>query len=247
MDYTLLEETSFEDLKKMAKDMGLSSHRSKSGYIKDIKRGFEEYEKYKHNKIDKYTRIRQLGNKGKEGVTYLVLDKKNREFAMKTFRNTKSSNTLKNEYILQKNAASVGIAPRVVEYDSISKYIVMEKMEFHLMEILSKNNARLSRNYQYQILDIFEKLDKVKVFHGDSNILNYMIKNSKVYIIDFGFSREITDRLVKKLGTSTPNTDIMTLGLILKLKELNCDPFSWKYLIKKLSKKEVEKFQLHSN
>ncbi len=91
---------------------------------------------------------------------------------------------------------------------------------------------------------IFEKLDEVKVFHGDSNILNYMIKNDKVYIIDFGFSREITDRLVKKLGTDTPNTNIMTLGLILKLKELNCDPFSWKYLMKKLSKEEIKKFQL---
>lgn len=244
MDYTLLEKTSFENLKKMAKDMGLSSHRSKSAYIKDIKKGFEEYEKYKQNKIDKYTRIRQLGNKGKEGVTYLVLDKKNREFAMKTFRKTKSSNTLKNEYILQKKSASVGIAPRVVEYDSISKYIVMEKMDYHLVEILGKNKARLSRNYQYQILDIFEKLDEVKVFHGDSNILNYMIKNDKVYIIDFGFSREITDRLVKKLGTSRPNTSIMTLGLILKLKELNCDPFSWKYLMKKLSNEEIKKFQL---
>lgn len=244
MDDTLLKQTSFENLKKMAKDMGLNSHRSKEGYIKDIKKGFEEYEKYKENKIDKYSRIRQLGNKGKEGITYLVSDKNNREFAMKTFRKTKSSNTLKNEYILQKKAASVGIAPRVVEYDSISKYIVMEMMDCHLVEILGKNKARLSRSYQYQILDIFEKLDEVKVFHGDSNILNYMIKNGRVYIIDFGFSREINDRLVKKLGTSTPNTNIMTLGLILKLKELNCDPFSWKYLIKKLSKKEIDKFRL---
>ena len=244
MDYTLLEKTSFENLKKMAKDMGLSSHRSKAGYITDIQNAFQEYEKYKENKIDKYTRIRQLGNKGKEGTTYLVRDKRDKEFAMKTFRKTKSSNTLKNEYNLQKKAASVGIAPRVVEYDSISKYIVMERMECHLVEILSKNKARLSRIYQYQILDIFEKLDEVKVFHGDSNILNYMIKNGKVYIIDFGFSREINDRLVKKLGTSTPNTNIMTLGLILKLKELNCDPFSWKYLVKKLSKEEIKKFQL---
>lgn len=247
MDYTLLEQTSFENLKKMAKDMGLSSHRSKTGYIKDIQKAFGEYEKYKENKIDKYTRIRQLGDKGKEGTTYLVVDKKKREFAMKTFRKTKSSNTLKNEYTLQKKAASVGISPRVVEYDSISKYIVMEKMDCHLVEILSKNNARLSRTYQYQILDIFEKLDEVKVFHGDSNILNYMIKNDKVYIIDFGFSKEITDKLVKKLGTNKPNTNIMTLGLILKMRELKCDPFSWKYLIKKVQKEEIDKFQLEIN
>lgn len=247
MDYTLLENTSFEDLKKMSKDMGLGNHRSKNGYIKDIRNAFEEYERYKESKIDKYSRLRQLGNKGKEGTTYLVRDKKNREFAMKTFRKTKSSNMLRNEYNLQKQAASVGISPRVVEYDSISKYIVMEKMDCHLVEILKKNKLRLSRKYQYEILDIFEKLDKVKVFHGDSNILNYMIKNDRVYIIDFGFSKEITDKLVKKLGTSTPNINIMTLGLILKLKELNCDPFSWKYLIKKISKEEINNFQLDIN
>ena len=47
MDYTLLEKTSFENLKKMAKDMGLSSHRSKAGYITDIQNAFQEYEKYK--------------------------------------------------------------------------------------------------------------------------------------------------------------------------------------------------------
>ena len=244
MNYTLLEQTSFENLKKMAKEMGLNSNRSKAGYIRDIQKAFEEYEKYKENKIDKYKRIRQLGNKGKEGTTYLVVDNKNREFAMKTFRKTKSSNTLKIEYNLQKKAASVGISPRVVEYDSISKYIVMEQMEYHLTEVLKKNKGRLSRNYQYQILEIFEKLDEVGVFHGDSNILNYMVKGGKVYIIDFGFSKEINDKLVKKLGTATPNVSIMTLGLILKLKELKCDTFSWKYLIKKLSTKDIEKFEL---
>jgi serine/threonine protein kinase len=136
MDYTLLEQTSFENLKKMAKEMGLRNRRSKADYNADIQKAFGEYEKYKTNKIDKYTRIRQLGNKGKEGTTYLVVDNKNHEFAMKTFRKAKSSKTLKMEYTLQKNAASVGVSPRVVEYDSISKYIVMEKMDEHLIDVM---------------------------------------------------------------------------------------------------------------
>ena len=102
MDYTLLKNYSFSELKKMAKEMNLDSKKSKSEYIKDIQEAFQDYENYKTKKIDKYTRIRQLGNKGKEGTTYLVKDTKDREFAMKTFRKTKSSNTLKMEYILQK-------------------------------------------------------------------------------------------------------------------------------------------------
>ena len=244
MDYSLLEKSSFGDIKKMAKDMGLPAHRSKCEYMTDIQNAFREYEEYKKNKIDKYTRIRQLGNKGKEGTTYLVTDNNNREFAMKTFRKTKSSNTLKNEYVLQKMAAKANISPRVVEYDSVSKYIVMEKMDTHLVDVMKKHKGNLSEEYQRRIVDIFKKLDDVNVFHGDSNILNYMLKGDKIYIIDFGFSKEITPRLCKKLGTDSPNMRIMTLGLILKLKDMKCPSSSWKYLKKHISKNEIDKFVL---
>ena len=244
MNHNLLYKTSFQDLKKMAREMNLPKRRSKEEYVKDILNAFSEYEEYKSNKLDKYTKICQLGNKGKEGITYLVRDNNNIEFAMKTFRKNKSSNTLKLEYTLQKKAASIGIAPRVVEYDSVSKYIVMEKMNQHLLDIMKKQKGNLTRNQQYEIINIFKKLDEVGVFHGDANILNYMTKNKQIYIIDFGYSKPITPKLIKKLGTDTPNIDIMTLGLILKLKELKCPPTSWKYLSKYISQQDIEKFQI---
>ena len=244
MDYTLLEQSSFSDLKKMAKEMNLPTKKSKTEYIEEIQGAFGEYEKYKTKKVDKYVRIRQLGNKGKEGTTYLVRDNKEREFAMKTFRKTKSSNTLKNEYALQKQAAKAGIAPRVVEYDSVSKYIVMEKMDLHLVELMKKQKGSLLRGQQLQIIEIFKKLDEVKVFHADSNILNYMLKGKKIYLIDFGFAKEITSRLCKKLGTDSPNMRMMTLGLVLKLKELKCPPSSWKYLRREISEEELERFDI---
>ena len=102
----------------------------------------------------------------------------------------------------------------------------------------------MNRTQQYQILDIFEKLDSVGIFHADSNILNYMIKNKKIYIIDFGFSKEINEKLIKKLGTSTPNIRMMTLGLVLKLRELNCPSSSWKYLKRRISEEEIEQFKI---
>ena len=120
----------------------------------------------------------------------------------------------------------------------------MEKMDTHLVDVMKKQKGNLKRSQQYEILNIFEKLDEVGVFHGDSNILNYMIKGDKIYIIDFGFSKEINERLVKKLGTSTPNIRIMTLGLVLKLREMNYPPSSWKYLKRRLSNDEIEKFQI---
>lgn len=242
MDYSLLEKSSFGELKKMAKDMGLESKRSRIEYITSIQKAFKEYEQYKKNKVDKYTRIRQLGNKGKEGICYLVKDNKDKEFAMKTFRKTKSSNTLKTEYILQKVASSVGISPRVVEYDSVSKYIVMEKMDQHLLDVMKKQNGNLTKSQQLQIIEIYQKLDQVKVFHGDSNILNYMIKGKKIYIIDFGFSKEINSKFIKKIGTDTPNLKLMTLGFILKLKDLKCPSTSWLYLKKYVSEENIKKF-----
>lgn len=244
MDYSLLEQSSFGELKKMAKEMCLPSRRSKTEYISDIQKAFDEYEKYRTDKVDKYIRIRQLGNKGKEGTTYLVRDKNDREFAMKTFRKTKSSTMLKMEYALQKKTAKAGIAPRVVEYDSVSKYIVMERMEVHLFDLMKKQKGNLLRGQQKQIIDIFQKLDEVGVFHADSNILNYMLKGKKIYIIDFGFAEEITLKLCKKLGTNSPNMRMMTLGLILKLKELKCPPSAWKYLKQYISVEEIKKFQI---
>jgi predicted Ser/Thr protein kinase len=244
MDYSILEKSNFCDLKKMAKDMGLRARRSRYEYIEDIHKAFDEYEKYKTDKVDKYKRVRQLGNKGKEGTTYLVIDEKNHEFAMKTFRKTKSSNTLKNEYLLQKKASKLGVAPRVVEYDSVSKYIVMEKMDIHLIDIMKKQKGNLSRGQQCQIIDIFKNMDKACVFHGDSNILNYMMKGKNIYLIDYGFSKEITTKLCKKLGSDTPNLTIMTLGLIIKLREMKCPPSSWKYLRKYISDKELDRFKI---
>lgn len=244
MDYSILEQTTFGELKKTAKEMGLPTRKSKTEYIADIKEAFGEYENYKSTKVDKYTRIRQLGNKGKEGITYLVTDKNGREFAMKTFRKSKSSNTLKNEYVLQKKAAKEGISPRVVEYDSVSKYIVMEKMDEHLVDVMKKQKGELRRSQQQQIINIFEKLDKAGVFHADSNLLNYMFKGNNIYLIDFGFAKEITPKLCKKLGTDTPNMKIMTLGFVLKLKELKYHPSSWNYIRTYISEADIERFKI---
>ena len=120
----------------------------------------------------------------------------------------------------------------------------MEKLDQHLLDVMKKQKGCLNRSQQLEIIEIYKKLDQIRVFHADSNILNYMIKNKKIYIIDFGFAKEIDGKLIKKLGTDIPNIKIMTLGLIIKLKELNCNPSSWKYLKKYITKEEIDKFRI---
>jgi predicted Ser/Thr protein kinase len=233
----------YNELKGMAQEMGLKVRRSKSELIRDISLAFKEYQNYKKDKIDRYTRIRQLGEKGKEGITYLV-ESNGKQYAMKTFKKQKSSATLRKEAELQSAAAAFGASPKVIDIDTVSKYIVMEKLDIHLYDILNKNNGIMSQNIQRQIISLYKKLDKAGVFHGDANILNYMFKGKELYIIDFGMSKEITNSLVRKLGTNTPNLSIMTLGLCLKLREIGAVSSSYSYLVKYLSEEQRNNFDL---
>jgi tRNA A-37 threonylcarbamoyl transferase component Bud32 len=163
---------------------------------------------------------------------------------MKTFKKTKSSERLRQEAELQQMASEFGIAPKVIDIDTVSKYIVMEKMDKHLVDVMKEQNGDLTEEQQQQIIHIFKKLDEAKVFHGDSNILNYMYKKNKLYMIDFGMSKKIDDKLIKKLKTNTPNMSLMNLGFILKLKELDCPPSSYTYLMTFVSDKDKEDYRL---
>ena len=118
----------------------------------------------------------------------------------------------------------------------------MEKMDKHLLELIKEQEGILSKQQQKQIISIYKKLDKAGVFHGDANLLNYMYKSNKLYIIDFGMAKEITTALVKKLGTETPNMQIMTLGLALKLREMKCPHQSYEYIINHLSHEQRLQF-----
>ena len=244
MNKSDLKKIKYEDLKNIAKDMDIEIPKSKDKLIDNMIKCFEEYEKYKKMKIDKYEKIKQLGEKGKEGTTYLVKTSKGRVYAMKTFKKNKSSSKLKKEAKLQEMASEYSIAPKVIEIDTVSKYIVMEKLDIHLLDVIKKQKRDITKSQQKQIINIFKCLDKAKVFHGDSNILNYMFKDKKLYIIDFGMSKEIDYKLIKKLGTDTPNLDLMNLGFILKLKELQCPESSYSHLLTYVSHTEKEKFNL---
>ena len=239
-----LEHHTYNELKEMAREMGLRPRRSRKELMTDIITALKEYESYKKDKLDRYERISQLGEKGKEGTTYLVRTRSGQEYAMKTFRKHKSSTTLRKEAELQNMAASEGASPKVVDIDTVSKYIVMEKLDKHLYDTMKKNGGDLAQSMQKQIITLYRKLDRSGVFHGDANILNYMIKGRKLYIIDFGMAKEITNSLVRKLGTATPNMSIMTLGLVLKLRDMDSPSSSYSYLVKFLSEEQRSQFSI---
>lgn len=226
------------ELKQIASKIDIPPRRSKSEMIKNIVETLREYEEYKKEKIDKYTRYEQLGKSGKEGTTYLVKDKKGREYAMKTFRKTKASSTLEKEYLLQKKASKKGIAPKVYDYDVVGKWIVMEKMDKHLFH----SNTVLTKKQQLELIDLFNDLDEIKVFHGDANLANYMLDyENKIRLIDYGFSKEFNSKIIKQFG-DRPNYRANTISMILKLKEHHTDPKGYKYLLRHVSDEDCKKY-----
>ena len=168
MENLKLENYTYTQLKDLATNMDLKIHRSKKVLIEEITIAFKEYKDYKTEKIDKYIKGNQLGEKGQQGTTYSVLTADGIEYAMKTFRKHKSSTNLQKEFDLQKLAANCGACGNVIDLDTVSKYIIMEKMDFHLVDVL-KEQGTLTKLQQKQIIHIYKKLDDAKVFHGDAN------------------------------------------------------------------------------
>ena len=75
----------------------------------------------------KYVSHVQLGAKGKEARTFLVTDKFGCEYAMKTFRKNKSSSKILEEVTLQRRCSDMKISPKIIDFSTDGKYIVMEK------------------------------------------------------------------------------------------------------------------------
>ena len=115
----------------------------------------------KYNRDIEYIKIKQIGNKGKDGVTYLVKTKNNRKYAMKTFKNSKSSNRIKREADIQRLCSEYNIAPAVYNVNLNKKYIVMEQMDKHLLDIIDHQKCNLNKVQQNNIISIYKKLDKI--------------------------------------------------------------------------------------
>ena len=189
-----------------------------------------------------FTLLEQLGNNGKEGKTFNIKVKR-KYYALKKFKRTKSKNNILKEARFQHTASLHGISPKIYECNLDSKHIIMDKLDTSLFKILRKNNGKLSIKYQKELIRIINLLDKINIFHGDPNPANFMIKDGKLYIIDYGFAKIIDKKLYKKLRTNTPNNKFMILGFILKCKD-SFTNVNYTHLKKYLNRNDINKFNL---
>lgn len=210
-----IENLSYDRLKTLAKQYKIPYSRlRKAELLAEIQKYLYSLEKVKSEK--RYKRIKELGS-GKEGITYLVKTSR-REYAMKTFRPNKSVQRLVKESELQKQAK--GLSPIVKETNTMLKYIVMDKLDETLVDIINKNRGKLDDVTQRQIVDIIDGLDDIGIFHADPNPSNFMVKSGKMYIIDYGFAKNIDSKLEKQHSTKRLNRKFMIVGLLVQLRDI---------------------------
>jgi serine/threonine-protein kinase RIO1 len=184
----------------------LPKSKTKEDMIKHILLHYNALKKY-----ISYDYIKQLGYEGRDGKTFLAKNDNKEEFAIKIFKDGKSQKSIFKEAELQMKAYP--IAPKVYEVEPNGKYIVMEKLDYTLLDILKKQNYVLKPSQQQRIIKLFSQLDALGVFHADPNPQNFMVKNNKWYMIDYGLAKPI-----KK--NETPNMKYMPIGFYLQLKRL---------------------------
>lgn len=202
-----------DSLKKIASKLNIKNcSTSKASLIKEINNVFTPPPSPQIKKS-----MSPIGHPGRDGQTF---EHNKRKTAIKVFHKVKSPVKILSEAEMQQMAFEKGVSPRVISYDPIARKIEMEKMDRTLYDVLKASNGRLLAKYQRRIINIFKILDELKIFHADPNVLNFMEKNGEIYIIDFGFAKKITKKLINKHGTDKLNMEFMPLGLYLKLKEL---------------------------
>jgi serine/threonine protein kinase len=244
MDRESLEKLSINELKKIAEKLDIKPSKRKGELINQIRNAFREWEDYKKDKVERYTRISVLGNKGREARTFLVYDKKRKiECAQKCYRKNKASQSIRREYEFQDRASKKGISPAVIDIDTISKTITMEKMEYDLVDLIQRQKGKLTRKQQEDIIKLLDRLDDIGIFHADGNSLNFMYtKDNVLQIIDYGFAEEITPKVIKKFGTKFPNRLYLTMGLISQFHSIFPES-KFVYLEKQVDPKLLEKYK----
>jgi len=192
-----------------------------------------------------YVKVESInGSGGKAGSCFKVKKGRGHKlFVMKTYKSSKSTSALEEEIHLQNLASKKKLAPTIRDGSMEHKYIVMDMLDTTLKDLLTTKGG-LDKHQQKELLKIHQHLDKAGVFHGSPKLTNYMYKEDLPYIIDFGFAKPITQKLCDKLDTETPNETVMTAGLIINLKKENYPSSSYDVLLKALTKKEREQYNL---
>ena len=209
-----------EDLQKICK---ISNIRYEGPIERSDKQHLVKLIRDRFKKLDDQTitKIKKLGAEGKDGIVWLIKYKatpksKERQYALKQFKTSKSSGEILREAELQRLSAGAGLSPRIIDVDILSKFIIMEYIEGEtLFDNLKKSNGVMPIADQRIFVKLIDRLDDIGVYHGDPSPLNFMYDvNKNLKVIDFGLGKQTNKRI---------NRTSMLPGFILKMKQIGVD------------------------
>ena len=122
----------------------------------------------------------------------------------------------KRESKLLENAKRVGVpVPRIHKTDVKEKKIIMEFLEGEILkDVVNEGDKKIVKNLSTEIGALIAKLHDHNIVHNDLTTSNMILKDNKVYFIDFGLGMTSTrvedkamDLVVLKKALHAAHTD----------------------------------------
>ena len=180
-----------------------------------------------------YYIIKQIGE-GATSLVYYCLDKDNKEYAIKLYKNSESylnevsrlKNLIASKYIVKLMSYGQGQLGRGYSYYSyklfnhfdsdkvnycIYEYLKNSELHNYIFLIKKRFTEDIARKIFFDIVKGVEVCHKSGITHGDIKLQNLLFNsNFNVKLIDFGFAKNIKDGLISEItGTRFYNAPEM--------------------------------------
>ena len=177
--------------------------------------------------------IKPIGE-GATSIVYLALDKDNKEFAVKLYKNSESyinevsrlRSLNHSKYIVKLISCGQGHLERGYSYYNYKlfnhfdseqvNYVIFEYLKngelYNYIFLLKKKfSEEISRKIFFDLLKAIEVCHKSGITHGDIKLQNILLNsNFNLKLIDFGFAKNIKDGLISEItGTRFYNAPEM--------------------------------------
>ena len=169
--------------------------------------------------------MKKIGE-GATSLVFLSLDKDNKEYAVKLYKNSESylneisrlRTLIPSKYIVKLISYGQGHLERGYSYNSykLFNHFSTEQINYGIFEYLKngelynytlflkkKFSEDISRKIFYDILKAVETCHKCGITHGDIKLQNILLNsNFNLKLIDFGFAKNIKDGLISEITGS---------------------------------------------
>ena len=178
--------------------------------------------------------IKKLIGEGATSMVYLALDKENKEYAVKLYKNSESylneisrlRNLIPSKYIVKLISYGQGHLERGYSFYTykLFNYFGTEPVNYGIFEYLKNGELHnyifvskkrfsedISRKLFFDLLKAVEICHKSGITHGDIKLQNVLFNsNFNIKLIDFGFAKNIKDGLISEItGTRFYNAPEM--------------------------------------